>query len=409
MLEVKPIRSDADYRAALLRVDELFDSREGSPEFAELDVLSALIELYEDKRYPIELPRSSVSAIEFRMDQMGWRRRDLVPLLGSSARVSEVMAGKREITMAMARALHRGLGIPAEILLQDQNAASAETFQELDSAKFPLQAMAKLGWIPDLADLKDRAEELIGSLKERAGVKSFPLASLYRKNDHRRINARTDKFALQAWCWQVMAMAASNKQANGRTYAQGTVTPEFLQSIAQLSQFGDGPVRARDILRENGIGLEIVPHLPRTFLDGAALLLMDGGPVIGLTLRFDRIDNFWFCLLHELAHVSLHLEGNGDEVFVDDHGLRGGLGSSEDSREVEADDWAEEALIPAASWEASQVPQAPTGTNVMGLAHELGIHPAVVAGRVRYEQDNYRLLTHFVGSGQIRRQFDVHS
>ena len=92
----------------------------------------------------------------------------------------------------------------------------------------------------------------------------------------------------------------------------------------QLSVSGDGPGRARDFLAQHGIGFEYLPHLPRTHLDGAAIKLDDGRPVIGMTLRYDRIDNFWYTLLHELSHVGLHLDGCGDEnAFVDDHTLRG--------------------------------------------------------------------------------------
>ena len=101
-----------------------------------------------------------------------------------------------------------------------------------------------------------------------------------------------------------------------------------------MSVMEDGPVRARDCLGQHGVGLEYVKHLPRTHLDGAALRLPDSNPVIGLTLRYDRIDNFWYTLLHELAHVGLHLGSCSDETgFVDDHSLRGvGTGGSDNTR-----------------------------------------------------------------------------
>ena len=81
-----------------------------------------------------------------------------------------------------------------------------------------------------------------------------------------------------------------------------------MREVAQLSVYEDGPRRAQERLAAHGIALVIERHLPRTHLDGAALCLLDGRPVIGLTLRYDRIDNFWFSLMHELAHVSLHLD-----------------------------------------------------------------------------------------------------
>ena len=121
MAEVKPIRTEADYVAALARIDDLMDAEPGSREGEELDVLADLVEVYEGRHVPIDYP-NAVAAIEFRMDQAGLAPRDLVPFIGNRAKVSEVLAGKRSITMPMARALHEHLGIPAEVLLQATNA-----------------------------------------------------------------------------------------------------------------------------------------------------------------------------------------------------------------------------------------------------------------------------------------------
>ena len=89
-----------------------------------------------------------------------------------------------------------------------------------------------------------------------------------------------------------------------------------------LSWSQDGPRLAQEFLANHGIHLVYLEHLPRTHLDGAALQLADGTPVIGLTLRYDRLDNFWFCLLHELAHIGRHMSGTSNEAFVDDLSLR---------------------------------------------------------------------------------------
>ena len=404
MVAVTPIRTDEHMRRALARIDEIFDAPAGTPEGDELDLLSDLVELYESKRVPVAYP-SPAAAIEFRMDQQGLRRRDLIPYLGSRAKVSEVLSGKRPITMAMARALHQHLGIPADILLQEPGAAFDATFHDLDASRFPLKAMAKRGWIPALPDLAGRAEEVVAGLIERAGGREVALAPLYRKNDQRRINAKTDDYALRAWCWQVMA--AANDHLPAAAYRPGTVSPAFMREVAQLSPHDDGPVRARALLNEHGIGLEVVRHLPRTHLDGAALRVGDGRPVIGLTLRYDRIDNFWFCLLHELAHVGLHLDGDGDDAFVDDLSLRDAAGAPADSKERAADALAEEALIPTAMWGEGPAAGGPSVMTVISLGREAGVHPAVVAGRVRHEAGNYRLLSQFVGSGQVRRHFEA--
>ena len=406
MSTIKPIRTDEDLDAALARIEELFDAEPGTPEDDELEVLTDLVCFYEDKHYPID-PPDPISAIKFRMDQANLTNRDLVPFIGSRAKVSEVLSGKRAITMSMARALHQHLGIAAEVLLQEPGAILPEEETSLEYSRFPLRAMVKAGWIPNVPDLADRAEELINGLIDRAGGRQAAMA-LYRKNDHRRINAKTDDYALKAWCWQVMATASERETDIG--YAGGTVTRQFLKEIGQLSVLEEGPRRAEDFLAQHGIAFVYVPHLPRTHLDGAAFRLPDARPAIGMTLRYDRIDNFWYTLLHELAHVSLHLDGRGDDdAFVEDHSLRGveaGSGDSGDTKEQDADRLAEEALIPRELWEASPVPHNPSPNGVINLAQSLGIHPAIIAGRIRHERDNYRLLSQFVGTGEVRRQFE---
>ncbi|MBF0530611.1 MAG: ImmA/IrrE family metallo-endopeptidase, partial [Deltaproteobacteria bacterium] len=152
----------------------------------------------------------------------------------------------------------------------------------------------------------------------------------------------------------------------------------------------------------HGIHLVVVAHLPQTYLDGAAMFLADKTPVIGLTLRHDRVDNFWFALLHELAHLGRHLD-DGNEVFIDDHNLRKREG--ENLMEKEADEWAEEALMPADKWDECLIRGAANEAMVVALAEKLEVNPAVIAGRIRFEQNNYRLLTRLVGQGEIRKHF----
>ena len=122
MVTVNPIRTEEDYEAALARVEEIFHAKLGTPEGDELDVLTDLIVIYEDKHYPIG-PPSILQAIEFYMEERGLTQDDLIPLIGSRQKVAEVLAGKRDITMPMARALYKHMGIPAESLLQEPTAS----------------------------------------------------------------------------------------------------------------------------------------------------------------------------------------------------------------------------------------------------------------------------------------------
>lgn len=403
-IKIKPIRTETDYEAALARINALMDAEPGSAEFNELDVLADLVELYESKHDPMSFP-SPVAAIEFRMEQGNLSPRDLIPFIGSRAKVSEVLSGKRAITMPMARALHEHLGIPADVLLRESRVELGNPLAGMEWSRFPVKAMAKLGWISDGPDLVGHAEEIVRDLIDRAGGLDVACAALYRKNDHVRANAKMDPYALNVWCWQVLVKA--NEERLKANYKCGTVTLDLLKKVAQLSWSEEGPRLAKEFLAKHGIPLVIVQHLPKTYLDGAALRLGDGRPVIGLTLRYDRIDNFWFCLLHELAHVGRHLDNDKGVAFIDDLTLRKVEGVREDPRERQADDWAEEALIPKAVWEASVVKDHPTPMAVLNLANALEIHPAIVAGRVRHEQQNYRLLSQFVGTGEVRQQFGI--
>jgi HTH-type transcriptional regulator/antitoxin HigA len=109
--------SEADFRAALKEVENLPDSQPGTPEGDRMDVLVTLIEAYETRHYPIREPDDPVEVLRYYMDSRGLKRSDLIPFLGSKERVSEVLSGKRRLSLAMIRHLHAGLGIPADLLI----------------------------------------------------------------------------------------------------------------------------------------------------------------------------------------------------------------------------------------------------------------------------------------------------
>lgn len=115
-MNIKPIRSKKQLKTALARVDEIIDAQPGSCEYDELEVLSTLIEAFENKHYPIDPPHP-IEAIKFRMEQMQLKNSDISHLMGGKNRVSEVLSGKRGLSLNMIRNLHYKLGIPAESLL----------------------------------------------------------------------------------------------------------------------------------------------------------------------------------------------------------------------------------------------------------------------------------------------------
>lgn len=124
-MKLKPIRTESDYQEALAQIEAIFDTQPGTPEGDLLEVLTILVEAYEEEYYPIA-PPDPIDAIEFHMQRLGLKRRDLEPYIGSRARVSEILKRRRPLTLTMIRNLHANLGIPAETLMQRYPLASSD-------------------------------------------------------------------------------------------------------------------------------------------------------------------------------------------------------------------------------------------------------------------------------------------
>lgn len=117
-MKLKVIRTEEDYQEALARLEKIFDSKPGSKNGDELEILSILIDQYEKEHFPIDLP-DPIEAIKFRMDQMGLKQKDLAEIVGFKSRVSEILNKKRKLTLEMVRKLNTALRIPTEVLIQD--------------------------------------------------------------------------------------------------------------------------------------------------------------------------------------------------------------------------------------------------------------------------------------------------
>lgn len=116
-MEIKPIKTERDYKRALKRLEEIFDAAPGTKKGDELDILAILIQRYEDENYVIEAP-DPIEAIKFRMEQMGYKQKDLEEIIGYKGRVSEVLNRKRKLTLEMIRSLHEKMNIPLESLIK---------------------------------------------------------------------------------------------------------------------------------------------------------------------------------------------------------------------------------------------------------------------------------------------------
>ena len=115
---LKILKTKEDYEAALIQLEAFFESKKGADTANELELLSLLIENYENQQHPIDLP-DPIEAIKFRMDQLGYKQKDLAKALGQKSRVSEVLNKKRKLSIEMIRKLHETLGIPSEVLIRD--------------------------------------------------------------------------------------------------------------------------------------------------------------------------------------------------------------------------------------------------------------------------------------------------
>lgn len=425
-MKPKIIKTEENYQEALARFEALMDAAPSSPEEEELDLLSFLIEKYEEEHFPIKLP-NAVEAIKFRMEQQGLTRKDLAMYIGSQSKVSEVLNYKRPLSLAMMRALHIELGIPAEVLLREPGKQLTE--REYNPDDYPINEMFKAGYFPQVDSLrkaKENAEELLESLlaplKTLKAEKIYcrqaaaPIRTSNPKNDKetRKVAEETGEYqtdekekinehALNAWQAQVIKIVEDQKTPD---FAFEKITKSFMQSIIKLSVFPNGPILAQDALLASGIHFVILPRLPKTYLDGACFMAPSGKPVIGLTLRYDRLDNFWFTLAHELAHIFLHLKNNQYAFF--DNTEQGGTDNC-GQLEKEANDLCMEMLIPPKAWdkEKANLLNSMDKNLVIDFANQMGIHPAIVAGRIRWERKDYTQFNDLLGNGANHKLFSV--
>ncbi len=392
---MKLIKTSKDHAVALTRLEELMlaDPAPGSAEDEELELLAFLVEDYEKRT--IKIPAATPSeAIRFRMEQAGLKQHDLVPFIGSKGRVSEVLSGKRELTLAMVRKLHEGLGIPLKSLVQD-SAASLPPIIETD--RYPVKEMFMRGFFAaafgtDWSRVKERAEEMLQEFFE--GRQNDPMDAFNRQTTSKK--AKVDVHAVHAWRCRVLDLADSVELPE---YEADALTEGFIKDLTRLSRFSTGPLLAQQALREVGIAMVVEAHLPGTHLDGAAIWNPKGFPVIALTLRHDRLDNFWFTLFHELGHVKQHLSSASSAGFIDTDID----GASEKEIEREADQFALNAFLSEEEWD--RLSHLNYADEIKAAAKKLAIDPAIIAGRLRREANDYRKHRTLIGQGNVKELF----
>ncbi|MCZ7665175.1 MAG: XRE family transcriptional regulator [Thermoleophilia bacterium] len=373
---------------------------------SEIDILQSQVLEYEQLRTgspnPVsvtslrELPDALIRARIAR----GMSQRTLATALG----LKEQQIQRYEAGEYLGASLRRLLEIAKVVgvdISTDEAASHRDAVPRAESGlnwdKFPVREMYRRHWFEGFQGSLDAALRASDTLVEDYvhRVIKRPALALHRK--HVRAGSHLDEYALLAWESRVLHLGEAAPLRID--YTEGSLTGTWMVELVRLSRYEDGPLRAREALADLGIALVVEPHLPGTHLDGAGLLSARG-PLIGLTLRHDRVDNFWFVLLHELAHVANHLRPGKLLATFDD--LDSG---PDDGVEREADAVAGEALLPSDTWETSLARYVRSPDSVTLFAQELGISPAIVAGRIRHEANNYVILSDLVGRGQVRKLF----
>lgn len=395
-------------------ISKLHDDIIATAEFqalqSEVEILSEQIRDYEalksgaitifKARSLHELPRLLIQA----RIAKGLTQRELACILNIKEQQIQRYESEEYATASLKRlteiadALNLNISEVAELKINIQPNSNRKV-EAIDWALFPIKEMYRRSWFSEIGFHESMASAIANcEILVKEYVKQvMPSLQPAFLRQRARFGSEMNPHALWAWQCRVLHLA-KYEQLIGR-YSPDVVSQDWMRELTKESRFEDGPIRAKRMLSEAGISLVIEPHLPQTYLDGAAFLRHDNTPIIGMTLRYDRIDNFWFVLIHELIHVIRHLRiGKLEDIFDD-------LEAEPDEIEREADSLASNVLIPDEEWEVALARYVRTDESVVSFGDEHLIHPAIVAGRIRKEANNYTILNGLVGKGAVRKLF----
>lgn len=312
----------------------------------------------------------------------GWTQEDLARIMGRPVQaISEIISAKKQITPETALGLAGAFGTSAEmwlnmearyrlLLAQERGVDDAVQRRSRIYSLVPVKELVRRGWIEesdDVDEMEARVEGFLGvaSLDELPPVKIAARRTAMREPDPRAVLAWTRRVEQLTSAQQVAAFDRSSLEGGVR-------------GLLGLTEGDDGPARVAGILGDLGIHFILVPHLPGTYFDGA-VLPADGNPVLALTLRHDRLDSFWFTLMHEMAHLVLGHEGGRLEELDGD--------ACGDAEEMEADVLATGWLVPDEPLEefVTRVKPYFSRQAIWSFARSIGRHPAIVVGRLQYD------------------------
>ena len=250
--------------------------------------------------------------------------------------------------------------------------------------ELPKQELVRRGWMSS----KDDLSSMVPLLQE---IHSHKNNALFRKSDISNIALCV------AWKTWVSATAKMGVVSQDIGEFQGIDT-NYLKEIAKLSIDVSSIASLPDILVKSGIILVYERALPRMKLDGVVFRLDSGHPVIGISFRFPRLDNFWFTLMHELAHISLHMKCLGDPIFDDLET------DSEEVAEKQANRLAKDSFVEKHLWRNCEPKYDKSDRAVIKFSKKIGIHPAIVAGMLQKELNEFCMFRKIVDDVDVRRE-----
>lgn len=420
------IMNERQYRITKVKLSEFAEAvnsfdmdkatqRTGSPALAkaEIDALRSEVDVLSDQLKEYEALKSGavsvlkaasleelpILLIKARIAR-GLSQRQLAEALGLKEQQIQRYESDRYATASLrkleevAKALELGINEIAEF--RPIQSHDELPHSEIQWALFPIKEMYRRHWFEGFDGSLPAAISHGAELARAFVQQAMPRRQQAFLRHKARLGSQMDQYALWAWQCRITLLA---RDAQPTSFSRNSLSSDWFRGLMKLSKEDDGPLRAKKALWEIGIPLIVEPHLPQTYLDGAAFLLPSGSPIIGMTLRYDRLDNFWFVLIHELVHVRDHLrKGKLEEIFDD-------LESEPDQLEKNTDLRAGDIMIPDDQWETALPRYLRTEESVIDFAQEIGVHPAIVAGRIRKEANNYVILSNLIGSGEVRKQF----
>jgi HTH-type transcriptional regulator/antitoxin HigA len=328
----------------------------------------------------------------------GWSQKDLARKLGLREQAIQRYEAERYRSISLGTYLRVARVLAVQLSADFYPSQTRDWSPSFDVSPVEAQKVLKHaranGWLQSSEESDENGiNQLVRYVAEHVEMHGTP--SLLRTGLN--VAEHSEDWSLLSWKAQITRRAKMIIDRDKVKYRPLDVS--WLVDLVKLSRLDDGPVRARDLLKDHGIVLIIEPHIPGMKVDGAAFLV-DQIPVIGMTLLRDTLDNFWFTLLHEIGHVILHYRTGLAAGFFDDS-----ESVQVDDLEDEANQFASNMLIPEELWSRSPARIAKTASPIESLATQLGISPAIVFGRIRLERRNYSIFSDKIGRGKVRKQF----